>query len=48
MVKEPQFLARLEQYGADPVGNTPQEFAAMIASETALWAQTVNSLGLKF
>jgi tripartite-type tricarboxylate transporter receptor subunit TctC len=48
MIKEPQFLARLEQYGADPVGNTPQEFAAMIASETALWAQTVNSLGLKF
>ena len=48
MVKEPQFLARLEQYGADPVGNTPEEFAAMIASETALWATTVKSLGLKF
>jgi tripartite-type tricarboxylate transporter receptor subunit TctC len=48
MVKEPQFLARLEQYGADPVGNTPEEFAALIASETALWAQTVKSLGLKF
>ena len=48
MVKDPQFVARLEQYGADPVGNTPEQFAAMIGSETALWADTVKSLGLKF
>jgi tripartite-type tricarboxylate transporter receptor subunit TctC len=48
MVKDPQFIARLEQYGADPVGNTPDEFSAMIANETALWAETVKSLGLKF
>src|SRR5712691_2175891 len=47
-VKDPQFLARLEQYGADPLGNTPEEFTAMVASETALWAETVRSLGLKF
>jgi len=43
-----QFTGRLEQYGADPVGDTPEEFSAMIASETALWAETVRSLGLKF
>src|SRR5437764_6448913 len=48
MVKDPQFVARLEQYGADPVGNTPEQFAATIVSETALWADTVKSLGLKF
>ena len=48
MVKDPQFVARLEQYGADPVGNTPEQFAAMIGSETALWADAVKSLGLKF
>jgi tripartite-type tricarboxylate transporter receptor subunit TctC len=47
-IKEPQFVARLEQYGADPLGNTPAAFAAMIATETALWADTVKSLGLKF
>jgi hypothetical protein len=34
--------------GADPLGNTPEEFSAMIATETALWADTVKSLGLKF
>jgi tripartite-type tricarboxylate transporter receptor subunit TctC len=47
-VKDPQFVARLNQYGADPLGNTPEEFGAMIAAETALWADTVKSLGLKF
>ena len=47
-VKDRAFLARLEQYGADPLGNTPQAFATLIAAETALWAETVKSLGLKF
>jgi tripartite-type tricarboxylate transporter receptor subunit TctC len=47
-VKGPEFVARLNQYGADPLGNTPAEFGAMIAAETALWADTVKSLGLKF
>jgi tripartite-type tricarboxylate transporter receptor subunit TctC len=47
-VKDPQFVVRLDQYGADPLGNTPEEFAAMIASETALWGDTVKSLGIKF
>jgi tripartite-type tricarboxylate transporter receptor subunit TctC len=47
-VKDPQFAARLDQYGVDPLGNTPAEFGAMVAADTALWAETVQSLGLKF
>jgi tripartite-type tricarboxylate transporter receptor subunit TctC len=47
-VKDQQFVARLEQYGADPLGNTPAEFGAMVAADTALWADTIQSLGLKF
>jgi tripartite-type tricarboxylate transporter receptor subunit TctC len=47
-VKEAPFTARLDQLGADPLGNTPEAFAAMIAAETALWADTIKSLGLKF
>ena len=47
-VKDPQFVARLDQYGADPLGNTPAEFSAMLAADTALWAGTIQSLGLKF
>jgi tripartite-type tricarboxylate transporter receptor subunit TctC len=46
-VKDPRFVAKLDQMGAQPVGNTPAEFGTMIATETALWADTVKSLGLK-
>src|SRR5262249_7192483 len=45
-VKDPAFVARLDQLGADPLGNTPEEFGGMIASETALWADTVKSRAL--
>lgn len=47
-VKDRQFVARLEHYGVDPLGNTPAEFGAMLASDIALWADTIPSLGLKF
>jgi tripartite-type tricarboxylate transporter receptor subunit TctC len=47
-VKDPQFAARLDQYGVDPLGNTPAEFRAMVGADTQLWAETVQSLGLKF
>jgi tripartite-type tricarboxylate transporter receptor subunit TctC len=47
-VKDPQFVDKLDQLGADPLGNTPAQFAAMVATETALWADTIKTLGLKF
>ncbi len=47
-VKDPPFIARLEQYGADPLGNSPEQFAALIAVDTALWADVIKSTGLKF
>ncbi|HET7022646.1 MAG TPA: tripartite tricarboxylate transporter substrate binding protein [Xanthobacteraceae bacterium] len=47
-VKDPQFAARLDEYGVDPLGNTPAEFRAMVVADTDLWAETVQSLGLKF
>ena len=47
-VKDPPFIARLEQYGADPLGNSPEEFAALIAADTAQWAEVIKSTGLKF
>ncbi len=47
-VKDPQFIARLEQYGADPLGNTPDEFAALIVADTTVWADVIKSTGLKF
>jgi tripartite-type tricarboxylate transporter receptor subunit TctC len=46
-VKDPQFVARLKGAGADPLGNTPEEFAAMIKADTATWADAVAVAGVK-
>jgi tripartite-type tricarboxylate transporter receptor subunit TctC len=45
--KDPQFAARLRAAGANPLGNTPDEFAAMIKADTATWADAVAITGLK-
>ena len=38
---------RFVSSGADPVGNTPEEFAQLVRSEVAKWAQVVKTAGLK-
>ena len=47
-VKDPKFIERLETYGVDPVGNTPEEFAKVIATDVALWSDAVKMTGLAF
>jgi tripartite-type tricarboxylate transporter receptor subunit TctC len=47
IVREPEFAAKLRELGLDPVGNTPEEFAARLRSELASSAKLVKSLGLK-
>jgi tripartite-type tricarboxylate transporter receptor subunit TctC len=34
--------------GAEPVANTPEEFAARIKRESALWAKVVQAAKIKF
>ena len=46
-VKDPAFVARLASLGADPLGDTPDEFAARIAADLDLWAQAVVAAGIK-
>jgi tripartite-type tricarboxylate transporter receptor subunit TctC len=43
----PEFQKRLTGLGAEPVGSTPAEFAAVIRKETASWAALVKSTGTK-
>jgi tripartite-type tricarboxylate transporter receptor subunit TctC len=43
----PDVVERLESQGAEPVGSTPEEFAAYIRSETAKWAKVVRDSGAK-
>jgi tripartite-type tricarboxylate transporter receptor subunit TctC len=38
---------RLEEQGAEPVGNTPEEFAALLREEVAKWAEVVKVSGAK-
>jgi tripartite-type tricarboxylate transporter receptor subunit TctC len=47
-VKDPKFIERLETYGVDPVGNTPEEFAKVITTDVALWTDAVKMTGLAF
>jgi tripartite-type tricarboxylate transporter receptor subunit TctC len=37
---------RLDQQGAEPIGNTPAEFDAFIKSEMAKWAKVVQDAGI--
>jgi tripartite-type tricarboxylate transporter receptor subunit TctC len=39
--------SRLSADGADPVGSTPEEFAAFLRSETAKWAKVVKQAGIQ-
>jgi tripartite-type tricarboxylate transporter receptor subunit TctC len=44
-LKVPELRAKLVQQGADPVGSTPEEFAAYMRAETAKWAKVVKASG---
>ncbi len=43
----PDVVERLSVQGAEPVGSTPEEFAAYIRSETVKWAKVVRDSGAK-
>lgn len=38
---------RFHASGADPVGNSPEEFSALVRSEVSKWAKVVQAAGLK-
>jgi len=47
LVKDPSVRERLAGNGIDPLGNTPAEFAAMIAADVAFWAEAVKVTGVQ-
>ena len=47
VVALPDVRARLEAEGADVIGSTPDEFAAILKRETATWARIVKESGAK-
>jgi tripartite-type tricarboxylate transporter receptor subunit TctC len=45
--KDPKFVERLAKIGVDPLGNTPEQFAALIAKDLKTWAEAVEIAGVK-
>jgi len=45
--ESPDFLERLGRIGVEPVINTPQDFARIIAADADSWRDIVRDLGLK-
>ncbi len=47
ILHSPAVVARLSSQGAEPVGSTPEEFAAYIKAESVKWAKVAKESGAK-
>jgi tripartite-type tricarboxylate transporter receptor subunit TctC len=45
-VRSPELAERLTALGAEPVGSTPEEFAAFIKAEAGKWSRVIREAGL--
>jgi tripartite-type tricarboxylate transporter receptor subunit TctC len=43
----PEIRKKFDELGIEPIGNTPAEFAAVIAKETPEWAKVIKDAGIK-
>ena len=47
VLKQPEMRDKFIKQGADPVGNSPEEFAQYMREETAKWAEIVKTSGAR-
>jgi tripartite-type tricarboxylate transporter receptor subunit TctC len=47
LAAQPDMREKFAQLGLDSVGNPPDEFAAIIKSDTAKWAKVIKDAGIK-
>ena len=47
-LQSPETRERLASQGAEAVGNTPEQFARVIAAELSQWTRVVRESGAKF
>jgi tripartite-type tricarboxylate transporter receptor subunit TctC len=45
--RAPDLRQKLVEQGAEPIGNTPEEFAKLLRAEVAKWAEVVKISGAK-
>jgi tripartite-type tricarboxylate transporter receptor subunit TctC len=43
----PEFASQLRKLGFEPIGSSPEAFAAATSAETALWLEAIKSAGMK-
>jgi tripartite-type tricarboxylate transporter receptor subunit TctC len=48
VIASPAFKARFAVIGDEPAGGTPEEFAALIASDSKKWGEVIKRAGIKF
>lgn len=46
-LRESAILQRFDNYGVDPIGSTPSEFARTIAADIALWGEAIKAANVK-
>ena len=46
-LNSPDLKSRLTNDGADPVGNTPEQYTAFVENEIAKWGKVIKAAGLK-
>ncbi len=46
-LKSPDVIERFAQFGFEPVGNTPEEFTALVQSEMARWGKLLKAIGVQ-
>jgi tripartite-type tricarboxylate transporter receptor subunit TctC len=46
-LNSPDLRERLKSQGADPVGNTPEQYTVFIQDEIAKWAKVIQAAGIK-
>jgi tripartite-type tricarboxylate transporter receptor subunit TctC len=47
-IRSPAFTDRFAAIGDEPAGGTPEEFAALIASDSKKWGEVIKRAGIKF
>jgi tripartite-type tricarboxylate transporter receptor subunit TctC len=46
-LKDPEFVRQISSIGIDPLGSTPDEFAAFLRKEIPRWKEIVQEAGVK-
>ncbi len=47
LLKTPEVRERMLKEGAEPVGNSPEEFAAFLAADQRKWAKVIKAANIR-